>query len=99
MIRVDGERLRAEEVYDPPIGAVLKDETGIDQVFLGWRLNTIGKEMVFARAYVDTERPQRSWYQFEPHIYHASMADTLLRKFPGLADYELAEPNSNQTNS
>lgn len=83
-ILVDGERLRAEEVYDVPVGTVLKDETGVDQVFIGWRRNTVGREMVFARAYRGDEQPRRTWHDWELFVYHASMADTLLRKFPGL---------------
>jgi hypothetical protein len=88
MILVDGERIRAEDVYDPPLGTVLTDATGIRQVFVGWRANTVGREMVFCRAYTGEGAGQRVWHQWEPYIYHAAMADTLLRKFPGLGDHE-----------
>jgi hypothetical protein len=88
MIRVDGERQRAEEVFEVPLGTVLTDETGVNQVFVGWRRNTVGCEMVFVRAYNGRERPRRIWVDWEPYVYHASMADTLLRKFPRLKEFQ-----------
>lgn len=99
MIRENGERERAEDVYDVPLGTVLTDETGIDQVFVGWRRNTIGCEMVFARAYKGNEKPQRTWQEYEPYIYHASMADTLLRKFPGLSTFKRIDTPSGPDNT
>jgi glutamate-1-semialdehyde aminotransferase len=80
--------VRAEDHLDVPVGAVLTDEDGNDQVFIGWRRNTVGHEMMFVRPYV-RDRAYRRWdYPTELFVYHASMLDTLLRKFPKLKDFQ-----------
>jgi hypothetical protein len=80
--------VRAEDHLDVPIGEILTDEDGIEQVFIGWRLNSAGHEMVFIRPYLKDKSRGREWTSpIEPFVYHASMLDTLLRKFPGLKEF------------
>lgn len=82
------EFIRAEHHVNPPIGTILRCEDGYDHVFVGWRLNNAGREMVFVKAY-RAWAYQGPWNGLEPFVYHASGLETLLRKFPGLAEFTL----------
>lgn len=92
--------VRAEDHLDVPLGTVLIDEDGHEQVFIGWRRNTIGHEMVFVRSYRKDKFRSLLWHECEPFVYHASGLVTLLRKFPGLKEFrkadQLAAGNSNK---
>jgi hypothetical protein len=66
-----------------PLGLVLEEGNGDDGrkwIFIGWQANTAGMEMHFARALKASDRGL-------PWGYHASIAETLIRKFPGLSRY------------
>jgi hypothetical protein len=74
---------RAEFVLTKtPLGAVVRegDEDGRKWIFVGWSSTTAGWEMNFVRAIKPTDRAPA-------FTYHASMADTLIRKFPALEQY------------
>lgn len=77
---------RAEDWVSLRIGTILRDEHGYDQVFIGWRHNTAGHEMVFSEIY-RKNGPVKPWHICEPRHYHASMLGTLCRKFPTLRKY------------
>jgi hypothetical protein len=79
--------VRAEDHIEVPLGTVLVDEDGEEQVFIGWRRNTVGHEMIFVRSYRKDNFRSLIWDQCEPFIYHASGLVTLLRKFPGLKEF------------
>jgi hypothetical protein len=77
---------RAEYYVKLRIGTILRDEDGNEQIFIGWRQNTCGHEMVFSQIYRKWGKV-RPWGMGEPQHYHASMLGTLCRKFPGLRKY------------
>jgi len=81
---------RGEDVLAIPLGANLRSEKGHLYVFIGWRATRAGCEGVFVRAYQDQSRARRisEHSPDEPLTYHASIAATLIRKFPGLADFD-----------
>lgn len=71
---------RADQVLTKtPVGATFLANERI-WIFIGWRRNTAGHEMVFVRSVQGADRGP-------PHLYHASMADTLCRKFTSLDRY------------
>ena len=78
--------LRADQFLNTPIGSVVYDEENdLHYVFVGWRRNTAGWEMIFCEYYYRNKkygmwRPSNT----EPRVYHASGLATLLRKFPDL---------------
>ena len=81
---------RGEHWLDIPLGAVLTtpitDKIDATWVFIGWRQNTAGCEAVFVQAYF-ADQYCGGWMPNEPWAYHASMRDTLLKKFPGLSEF------------
>jgi hypothetical protein len=77
---------RAEEWLRLRIGTVLRDEDGQEQIFIGWRRNTVGHEMIFCEVFRKNQRV-RHWSLGEPRCYHASYLGTLCRKFPDLKKY------------
>jgi tRNA(Arg) A34 adenosine deaminase TadA len=88
---VPPEFVRAEDHLEVPLGTVLVDEEGREQVFVGWRRNRAGHEMVFVKPYQKNKFRSLEWVADEPFIYHASGLETLLRKFPGLKEFQHAE--------
>lgn len=81
---------RGEDVLAIPLGHPVRSEEGRLYVFIGWRATRAGCEAVFVRAYQDESKAQRarSYSSEEPFTYHASIANTLIRKFPGLAEFD-----------
>lgn len=53
-------------------------------VFVGWSSNTAGCEMVFIRTLQPFDRIKT------PYLYRASLAHTLMRKFPALEEFRKA---------
>jgi hypothetical protein len=75
---------RAETVLaETPLGAVVVARAdGRRWIFIGWNENTAGREMFFVRSLSSTEPNV-----LPPWTYHASTAETLLKKFSGLDQY------------
>jgi hypothetical protein len=67
--------VRAEHDLKLEFGDIFHDTAGENWVFVGWMNNTVGKEAMFVKEL--TGRAQ-VW------DYHASMTETLIRKFPDL---------------
>jgi hypothetical protein len=55
--------VRAEDHLEVPLGTVLVDEDGNEQVFIGWRRNTVGHEMIFARSYRKDKFRSLLWHR------------------------------------
>jgi hypothetical protein len=78
-----GDRERAEDVLDIPLGSVvISAETGKEWVFFGWSSNTAGTYPNFIEALTPARYPGVPFYD-----YHAAYADTLERKFPDVARF------------
>lgn len=69
---------RSEHVHDIPLGAILQDANGANWIFFGWRQNSAGGIAHFVME-------EYGFRHGECHIYRASIAATLEKKFPALA--------------
>lgn len=78
---------RASDTLSIPLGAIAEfcDERhgGTRYVFVGWAHTSNGPEAVMIREMQPGERLSPS----SPWVYHCSSAETLLRRFPSLAQY------------
>ncbi len=74
---------RGEHHLDIPLGTVVtkSDARGGRYVFVGWRVNTVGREALFVRDQTGVVDSRPPW------TYHAAYLATLLREFPELAAY------------
>lgn len=75
---------RACDELDLPMGLVVRCTAGKTWVFIGWRSNTVGPYPVFVRAQTG-DRDRDGWGR-DVQIYKASVTETLIRKFPVLAE-------------
>lgn len=86
------ELIRGEDVLNIPLGTVVASDKGVTFVFAGWRATAAGCEAILVQAYEDRGRggAWRGRHQdnADPWTYKASIADTLIRKFPGLALFD-----------
>lgn len=84
---------RAEFALSVPLGASFVAEGSYAGVYLfaGWRRNTVGCEAVFVRAYEQDPGFATARSPYEPWVYHASQTATLLRKFPALTSFLVAD--------
>lgn len=70
-----------------PIGEIFEAEDDRKWIFIGWRRNTAGHEMVFVRSVKGSDRG-------DPFLYYASMTATLIKKFPALDRYRKQDDQS-----
>lgn len=79
--------MRASDHIDIPLGAIAEmvdpRHGGFRYVFVGWAHTSAGPEAVMVREMQHGERLSPS----NPWVYHCSMLDTLLRRFPDLEKY------------
>ena len=84
------EDLRAEDyLWTTPVGThfdTIHQDQRRTYVFIGWRQNTAGHEMVFVESY-RRDQWYGPWSEQEPWVYHATMLHTLIKKFPSLYQY------------